>query len=111
MAPSGASAPRLTLIVLALATTAVAIQQTLVLPLLSQLQVTFHTSLASAAWAFTATLLSAAVSTPLAGRFGDLYGKRRILVVCLLCIDLFTGIVHSVHPQSIPHLSSTTDAN
>jgi hypothetical protein len=31
----------------ALATTSVAIQQTLVLPLLAQLQVTFHTSLAS----------------------------------------------------------------
>jgi MFS family permease len=86
------SAPWPTLAVLALATTSVAIQQTLVLPLLAQLQVTFHTSLASAAWAFTATLLSAAVSTPLAGRFGDLYGKRRVMVMCLVLLVIGCGV-------------------
>src|SRR5690606_25889685 len=34
-------------------------------------------------WVVTVTLLAAAVITPIAGRLGDLFGKRRILLVLL----------------------------
>jgi MFS family permease len=66
--------------VLAGAGTAVALMLTLLVPILPQLPSLLHTSEANAIWAVTATLLSAAVSTPVLGRLGDMYGKRRILL-------------------------------
>src|SRR4051794_41635705 len=35
-------------------------------------------------WALTGYLVAAAVFTPLVGRLGDIYGKRRLLVIALL---------------------------
>jgi MFS family permease len=66
--------------VLAGAGTTVALMSTLLVPILPQLPSLLHTSEANAIWAVTATLLSAAVSTPVLGRLGDMYGKRRILL-------------------------------
>jgi MFS family permease len=39
-------------------------------------------------WVITATLLGSAVSTPIAGRLGDLYGKRRIMAVLLVLLSV-----------------------
>lgn len=52
-------------------------------PLLPQLPALLHTSLPAASWALTATLLSAAVCTPIAGSAGDQYGKRLVLAASL----------------------------
>ncbi|WP_280257226.1 MFS transporter, partial [Nocardia abscessus] len=41
-----------------------------------------HTTPSTASWVITATLLAGAVATPITGRLGDLYGKRRMLLVC-----------------------------
>ncbi|MET0853589.1 MAG: MFS transporter, partial [Microterricola sp.] len=41
-----------------------------------------------AMWAVTATLLSAAIFTPIGGSLGDLYGKRRIILVLLASLVL-----------------------
>ncbi|WP_246126903.1 MFS transporter [Embleya hyalina] len=57
--------------------------QTLVVPLLPNLPRMLDTSPADASWVVTATLLSGAVCTPVMGRLGDMFGKRRILVVSL----------------------------
>ncbi|MYW05697.1 MFS transporter [Streptomyces sp. SID3343] len=57
--------------------------QTLVVPLLPSLPHLLDTSPANASWVVTATLLSGAVCTPVMGRLGDMFGKRRILVVSL----------------------------
>src|SRR5262245_66661790 len=43
-----------------------------------------HTDESGVTWTLTAYLVSAAVFTPLVGRLGDIYGKRRLLVVALL---------------------------
>lgn len=43
----------------------------------------FNTSVANASWIITVTLLAGAVATPVAGRLADMYGKKRILMVCL----------------------------
>ncbi|ETK35471.1 MFS transporter [Microbispora sp. ATCC PTA-5024] len=67
--------------VLAGAGITVSVMQTLVVPLIPDLPQLLHTSAANASWAITATLLAAAVATPVIGRLGDLYGKRRLLVV------------------------------
>ena len=66
--------------VLAGAGIVVSLMQTLLVPILPELPSLLHTSEANASWAVTATLLSAAVATPVFGRLGDMYGKRRILL-------------------------------
>jgi MFS family permease len=57
--------------------------QTLLVPVVADLPALLHTSPANATWAMTATLLSGAVATPIMGRLGDLYGKRRMLLASL----------------------------
>jgi MFS family permease len=56
---------------------------TLVVPLVPQLPQLLSTSSATASWVITATLLAGAVATPIAGRLGDMIGKRRVLVATL----------------------------
>jgi predicted MFS family arabinose efflux permease len=55
---------------LSLAAMIVSMMLTLVVPILSLIQNSLHTSAANASWVTTATLLSGAVFTPLLGRFG-----------------------------------------
>ncbi len=54
---------------------------TLVVPIQSQLPQLLNASREDTAWVVTSTLLAAAVFTPIAGRLGDMYGKRRIVLV------------------------------
>lgn len=69
--------------VLAFAGIVTALMQTLIVPLVPDLPRLLNTSSANAAWAVTATLLAASVATPVAGRLGDMYGKRRVLLISL----------------------------
>ena len=39
-------------------------------------------------WVLTAYLLSASVFTPIMGRLGDMFGKKRLLVVALVALAL-----------------------
>uniref|UniRef100_A0AAU2A0F6 MFS transporter n=1 Tax=Streptomyces sp. NBC_00093 TaxID=2975649 RepID=A0AAU2A0F6_9ACTN len=77
--------------VLAFAGIVVSLMQTLVIPILPSLPRLLDASASNTAWAVTATLLAAAVATPVAGRLGDMYGKRRMLLVSLAL--LVTGAV------------------
>nr|WP_246325576.1 MFS transporter [Actinomycetospora corticicola] len=56
---------------------------TLVVPIVPQLPALLSTTPANASWVITATLLGGAVATPIAGRLGDMIGKRRVLVATL----------------------------
>jgi MFS family permease len=79
-------APRsdlLTLMALATAGTVVSVQQTLVIPLLPTMMVVFDASVTAVTWVFTASLLAGAVATPLLTRFGDMYGKKRMILVAM----------------------------
>ncbi|MFC6160497.1 MFS transporter [Kribbella jiaozuonensis] len=69
--------------VLASAGITVALMQTLVIPLVPELPKLLNASAAGTAWAITATLLAAAVATPIMGRLGDMYGKRRMLLISI----------------------------
>jgi EmrB/QacA subfamily drug resistance transporter len=71
------------LTILSLAGIAYALMQSLVVPALPVLQHDLHTSPTGVAWVFTSYLLAASVVTPIAGRLGDIYGKRRVLVLTL----------------------------
>ncbi|WP_216895998.1 MFS transporter [Nocardia alni] len=57
------------------------LMQTLVVPLLGQLPQILHSSAANTSWVVTVTLLVGAVATPVAGRLGDMYGKRRMVII------------------------------
>ncbi|MFK0167908.1 MFS transporter [Streptomyces sp. NPDC090306] len=96
---SGAVVP-----VLAFAGIVVAVMQTLLVPVIKDLPQLLHTGSSNATWVLTSTLLSGAVATPIMGRLGDLYGKRRMLILSLavmvvgalvsaLTSDLITMIV------------------
>ncbi|MDT0426168.1 MFS transporter [Streptomyces salyersiae] len=83
-APAAAPAhPRFALGVLAFCGVVVAIMQTLVVPLLPHIPELTGATPAAASWLVTVTLLTGAVFTPVLGRVGDMYGKRRVLLVSL----------------------------
>ncbi|MFE9496240.1 MFS transporter [Streptomyces collinus] len=69
--------------VLAFAGIVVAVMQTLLVPVIKDLPQLLDTAPSNATWVLTSTLLSGAVATPIMGRLGDLYGKRRLLVLSL----------------------------
>nr|WP_223184511.1 MFS transporter [Streptomyces sp. CBMA152] len=70
--------------VLGLAAMVVSMMQTLVVPILGIIQNDLGTSTSNVSWVTTATLLSAAVFTPLLGRFGDMHGKKPTLIGVLV---------------------------
>jgi MFS family permease len=69
--------------VLAFAGIVVAVMQTLLVPVIKDLPQLLDTAPSNATWVLTSTLLSGAVATPIMGRLGDLYGKRRLLILSL----------------------------
>jgi EmrB/QacA subfamily drug resistance transporter len=71
------------LLILSVAALAFALAQTTVIPALGELADVLHTDASGVAWTLTAYLLSAAVCTPIFGRLGDMFGKRRLLVISL----------------------------
>ncbi|MEU8973985.1 MFS transporter [Streptomyces monashensis] len=72
--------------VLAFAGITVSLMQTLVIPIVPELPKYLNASPSNAAWAVTATLLAAAVATPMAGRIGDMFGKRLMLLISLVLL-------------------------
>ncbi|WP_262401814.1 MFS transporter [Actinomadura sp. CNU-125] len=84
--PAAPAHTMLTLVALAAAGMVVSVQQTLVIPLLPRLMVTFDTSVTAVTWVFTASLLAGAVATPLLTRFGDMYGKKRMVLLALVLL-------------------------
>ncbi|GAA3810809.1 MFS transporter [Streptomyces chiangmaiensis] len=94
--PSGAIVP-----VLAFAGIVVAVMQTLLVPVIKDLPQLLSTSPSNATWVLTSTLLSGAVATPIMGRLGDLYGKRRMLLASLAVMvvgALISGFTSTVLP-------------
>lgn len=75
--------PRTITAVLALCGTVVALMQTLVVPLLPDFPGILGVTADDASWLVTATLLSSAVATPIVSRSADMYGKRKMMVVCM----------------------------
>jgi EmrB/QacA subfamily drug resistance transporter len=91
---------RITFYVLAVSVGSYAMLQSLVVPVLPTIQKNLHTSQNTVTWVLTAYLLSASICTPILGRVGDMYGKKRIfvaslgaLVLGLLLAALATSVV------------------
>ena len=66
-----------------LAALSVSMAQTILIPVLGQLPEKLHTSSDNVQWLLTSTLLVAAVAVPVMGRLGDMFGKRRLLLVAV----------------------------
>ncbi|WP_219467896.1 MFS transporter [Nonomuraea rhizosphaerae] len=99
--------PNAVVAVLAFAGIVVALMQTLVIPLIPQLPRLLSASPSDATWAITATLLASAVATPVVGRLGDMYGKRRMLLVSLGL--LVTGsVVAALSSSLVPMIAGRT---
>ncbi|MGZ6644044.1 MAG: MFS transporter [Solirubrobacteraceae bacterium] len=75
--------PARTLALLSLAALAFSLAQTMLIPALGVLGGDLHTSTTGVTWTLTGYLLAAAIATPLFGRLGDMFGKRRMLVISL----------------------------
>jgi EmrB/QacA subfamily drug resistance transporter len=82
----------LTFAVLAVAVLAFALLQSIVAPALRTIQADLHASTTGGAWILTSYLLSVAVATPIAGRFGDMFGKKRLLVISLGFLTLGSAL-------------------
>ncbi|WP_225839377.1 MFS transporter [Streptomyces sp. NK08204] len=87
---------------LSLAAMVVSMMQTLPVPILGLIRADLGTSTAGVSWVTTATLLSAAVFTPLLGRFGDQHGKKPTLVGVL--VVMVVGSVIAALATSLPLL-------
>jgi EmrB/QacA subfamily drug resistance transporter len=72
-----------TLALLTVAGISFAVMQTLVVPALPFFQREFDTTATWATWIATGFLLSSSVLTPILGKLGDSYGKKRMLVISL----------------------------
>ena len=59
------------------------LEQFMIVPVLPAVQRTEGASLTAAAWLLTGFLLAAVATAPLFGRLGDMYGKRRLLLVAV----------------------------
>ena len=82
-----AAAPKRTSLVIAilcLAGTVVALQQTMVVPLLPDFPKILNTSPENTSWLVTITLLTSAIATPIVSRLADMFGKRRMMVVAMV---------------------------
>ena len=80
------SRPPVTFAVLAAGIGAFALLQSLVVPVLTTVQHELHTSQDTVTWVLTAYLLSAAIMTPILGRIGDMFGKKRVFVATLVAL-------------------------
>ncbi|MHC6231887.1 MFS transporter [Arthrobacter sp. MMS24-T111] len=73
-------------------------------PLLVELPKIFDTTPSNTSWVITVTLLASAVITPVAGRLGDMYGKRPVILgsfVPLILGSAICAVADSVVPMII----------
>ncbi len=80
----------------------VSITQTFALPVLPDLIDEFGVSVGDVSWVATSALLASAVANPVLGRLGDMFGKRRMMLVSLLA--LLAGSVLCALSTSLPPL-------
>jgi MFS family permease len=76
-------------------------------PIVPELPRYLDASASDAAWAVTATLLAAAVATPVAGRLGDMFGKRRLLLVSVVLL-IAGSVVCAFSDTLVPMIAGRT---
>jgi len=77
-----------TFVVLAVSVSSFALLQSLIVPVLAQIQQEYDTDQTTVTWVLTAYLLSASIATPILGRVGDAVGKKKMLVLTLAALSV-----------------------
>jgi MFS family permease len=101
------SAPRTTrpygliVAVLAFAGLGASFMQTILIPIQPRLPELLDASSDDTPWVITATLIAAAICTPIAGRLGDMYGKRRV-AMALLILQALGAILAALSSTIVP---------
>ncbi|MFJ4027558.1 MFS transporter [Paenarthrobacter sp. NPDC089989] len=93
--------PNLVIAVLAFAGMSASFMQTILIPIQAKLPELLGASRDDTAWVITVTLLVSAICTPVSGKLGDMYGKRRIAVV-LLSLLIAGSVICAFSPSVIP---------
>lgn len=84
MSPAARPRPSRTLLVLAVPALSYSLAQTMLVPAFGDLVRELRSDVATVTWLLTGYLVAAAVFTPLVGRLGDMFGKRRLLIVSVV---------------------------
>lgn len=82
----------------------VSLMQTLVIPIIPHLPEYLNAPASDTAWAITATLLAASVAVPTMGRLGDMFGKRRMLLISIVLLvagSLVAALSSSLIPMVV----------
>ncbi|MFJ2032100.1 MFS transporter [Streptosporangium sp. NPDC087985] len=89
--------------ILCLTGTVVALQQTMVVPLLPDFPEILGVSTDDASWLITATLLTSAVATPIVSRLADMFGKRRMMIasMTMMVIGSLTAAIGGDFPALV----------
>ena len=74
--------------VLSLCGLTVSLQQTSLVPALADLHHTLNSTPENTSWVITVTLLTSAVSMPIISRIADMFGKRKMLILCLVFVTV-----------------------
>jgi EmrB/QacA subfamily drug resistance transporter len=80
------TSPRLTFAIVAIGVCSYSLLQSVSVPTMPLIQTELETDQATGSWILTAFLLSASVATPIIGRMGDSFGKRRMYVWSLAAL-------------------------
>ncbi|RBY88840.1 MFS transporter [Blastococcus sp. TF02A-26] len=99
----GRRSHRATFAVLAAGLCTYSLLQSMVIPVLPAIQADLGTTQADVTWVLTANLLAAAVATPIVGRLGDMFGKRRLFVavILVLCVGCLLSALAGAMPLMV----------
>jgi MFS family permease len=90
------ASPRAITAALSLGGLTASFMQTIIVPIQAKLPELLDAPRSDTAWVVTITLLTAAVATPIAGRLGDMFGKRRVALITLAIMTLGCVIAATV---------------
>ncbi len=90
--PAKDSYPTRALIILTSLILLISYVETMVLPGIPTIQKDFLASAPVAAWITSSVLLVGAISSPLFGKFGDIYGKKKLILIALTFYTAGVGI-------------------
>lgn len=93
--------PAVLVTVLAFAGLGGSFMQTILIPIQSQLPALLAANRDDTAWVITVTLLVSAICTPISGKLGDMYGKRRVSIA-LLALLIAGSVVCAFSPSVLP---------
>ncbi|MBO1901313.1 MFS transporter [Leucobacter weissii] len=101
--PSSTRAPHPRAVVgaLAFAGMCASFMQTILIPLQAELPELLSASRDDTAWVITITMLASAICTPISGRLGDMFGKRRVALV-LMALLVLGSLVAALSPTVTP---------